>query len=292
MRFELRRLPNYSDEAILAEIRRVAELVQHPTLSLTKFRSQSRVSPTTIFRRFGSWKMALQAAGVGGRFDSSNKAVSREDVLAELQRVATLLRSQVFSRDQFNAHARFTDATVRNRFGTWHTAMKAAGLRTAALGKRYTEDDCFENLLSVWTHYGRAPTYDEMKRPPSSAGPKAYVHRFGTWAKALKAFIDRANSDNPVAEQTNDGGRGSFRKQKTAIPESDKREIRLGLRYAVLKRDRFRCVACGRSPATHLGVALHVDHALPVARGGKTILENLQTLCEECNLGKGPRHGG
>jgi 5-methylcytosine-specific restriction endonuclease McrA len=52
-------------------------------------------------------------------------------------------------------------------------------------------------------------------------------------------------------------------------------------------RDRFRCLACGRSPATHLNVELHADHILAVANDGKTTLENLQTLCQDCNLGKG-----
>ena len=57
------------------------------------------------------------------------------------------------------------------------------------------------------------------------------------------------------------------------------------LRYQVLKRDGFRCVQCGVSAAD--GAKLHVDHIVPVSRGGKTVMSNLQTLCETCNLGKG-----
>ena len=38
------------------------------------------------------------------------------------------------------------------------------------------------------------------------------------------------------------------------------------------------------------GVKLHVDHILPVSRGGKTVMSNLQTLCEDCNCGKGNRY--
>ncbi len=57
------------------------------------------------------------------------------------------------------------------------------------------------------------------------------------------------------------------------------------LRYQVLERDNFRCVRCGASAAD--GVKLHVDHIIPVSRGGKTVMSNLQTLCETCNLGKG-----
>lgn len=64
------------------------------------------------------------------------------------------------------------------------------------------------------------------------------------------------------------------------------RRISLSLRYEVLKRDGFRCINCGRSPATEVGVELHVDHIHPWSKGGKTVIENLQTLCSDCNLGK------
>ncbi len=56
------------------------------------------------------------------------------------------------------------------------------------------------------------------------------------------------------------------------------------LRYDILKRDGFRCQLCGKT--TEDGVKLHVDHIVPVAKGGKTEKSNLRTLCEVCNLGK------
>ena len=59
------------------------------------------------------------------------------------------------------------------------------------------------------------------------------------------------------------------------------------LRYSILKRDNFRCVLCGRSAQD--GVKLHVDHIVPISKGGKTIPDNLRTLCEQCNVGKGSK---
>ncbi|MCR4905479.1 MAG: HNH endonuclease [Clostridiales bacterium] len=56
------------------------------------------------------------------------------------------------------------------------------------------------------------------------------------------------------------------------------------LRYDVMKRDHFRCVLCGRTADDD--IKLHVDHIVPVAKGGKTVMENLRTLCEDCNRGK------
>jgi 5-methylcytosine-specific restriction endonuclease McrA len=57
------------------------------------------------------------------------------------------------------------------------------------------------------------------------------------------------------------------------------------LRFSILKRDNHTCKACGRSAAD--GVALHVDHVVAVANGGKTEEDNLQILCADCNQGKG-----
>lgn len=56
------------------------------------------------------------------------------------------------------------------------------------------------------------------------------------------------------------------------------------LRYDVMRRDGFRCQICGATAAD--GYRLHVDHILPVSKGGKTELSNLRTLCERCNMGK------
>ena len=56
------------------------------------------------------------------------------------------------------------------------------------------------------------------------------------------------------------------------------------LRYDILKRDGFRCVICGATAQD--GVKLHVDHILPVSKGGKTEPSNLRTLCDRCNMGK------
>lgn len=61
------------------------------------------------------------------------------------------------------------------------------------------------------------------------------------------------------------------------------------LRYDIIKRDGGLCQACGRGRAQ--GVMLHVDHIVPMSvdPSKKLDRENLQTLCEDCNMGKGNR---
>lgn len=69
------------------------------------------------------------------------------------------------------------------------------------------------------------------------------------------------------------------------LPTRHKRAIPPKVRAAVLRGDDFACRWCGRGRVD--GVRLHVDHIIPIAKGGDNSAQNLQTLCEDCNLGKG-----
>ena len=74
--------------------------------------------------------------------------------------------------------------------------------------------------------------------------------------------------------------------KKKRVQRKTSRNVSDKLRYQVLKRDHFRCCICGASPAKDAAVELHIDHIIPWSKGGETVLDNLQTLCSRCNLGK------
>lgn len=59
-------------------------------------------------------------------------------------------------------------------------------------------------------------------------------------------------------------------------------------RMLLIERDGGKCNRCGVL-GRHLpeGEVLHVDHIVPVARGGGEELENKQLLCPACNTAKG-----
>jgi len=54
------------------------------------------------------------------------------------------------------------------------------------------------------------------------------------------------------------------------------------LRQRILERDGYTCRTCG-APATH------VDHVVPVVKGGRDHGANLAAACQSCNLEKGAR---
>jgi len=53
--------------------------------------------------------------------------------------------------------------------------------------------------------------------------------------------------------------------------------LTLSLRFAVFRRDDYRCQICGVSAQD--GTRLEVDHKVPVSKGGRHVLGNLWTLC-------------
>ena len=63
-----------------------------------------------------------------------------------------------------------------------------------------------------------------------------------------------------------------------------KRVVKAGMRWQAMERDDFKCTACGVSAKE--GAILHVDHIIPRSKGGRDTMDNYQTLCRQCNIGK------
>jgi 5-methylcytosine-specific restriction endonuclease McrA len=251
------------------------------------------------------------------------RTMSNEDILAQIRDIAARLDKTALAGADIAANSKITQSQLYRRFGSVSEALRQAGIEQVNHGRRYTEDKVFENLLEVWTHYGRPPTVSEMDKPPSTVGKNTYIYRYGGWRKALKAFVNRANSEvaanlpiypehdssylanrtDPTESSTTDvvgssrpqpasqinARPGVARRVQTNVKPEDRRDPTIGLRFKVLQRDQFRCKLCGRSPSTELGCILHVDHIVPFSKGGKTTFENLQTLCSDCNVGKSNR---
>lgn len=104
---------------------------------------------------------------------------------------------------------------------------------------------------------------------------------------AIRDLIDRVNS------QKIDRLKKSKTKKSTAIKsqsqlKQDKsnrsRYIPSSVRVSALHRDGYKCVFCGRSAKQ---IQLEVDHIVPFSKGGSNEPSNLQTLCFDCNRGKG-----
>lgn len=207
---------------------------------------------------------------------TSGSPVTEDELLADIRKTAERIGEPTIGQMAYRKHGQFDDSNIARRFGSWNSALNAAHL---PLLNRVNIDDSelFENILRLWQHYGRQPRRRELAVPPSAISASPYKRRFGSWTQSLEAFVDYANESDTDAPRHTD---------KKIPVRTTSRDPSLRLRWAVLKKDNFTCRGCGASPAKTLGIELHVDHVVPWSRGGDTVFENLQTLCEECNLGK------
>lgn len=205
-----------------------------------------------------------------------HRDIPNEELISDLQRVGRLLNRNSVTIDQFNEHAKFHSTTLSRRFGSWFKALEAAGLEKTR-NLHLTNEQLLENLVEVWLKLGRQPKYQDLTKDNSLFSSATYENRFGTWRKALEAFVVWANEG--IAPESNaESIRSSCQRRRTP------RNINWRLRALVLMRDGARCQLCGAEART--GATLDVDHVVPWSKGGETTFENLQILCRVCNIGK------
>lgn len=220
-------------------------------------------------------------------FESANKCliikkirrfIPDYELLADLCCTALRLRAFTVSIRQYLRLGEFNPSTLIARFGSWNRACELVGLAPVKT-IRPEHSELMANLAAVWRHLGRQPKLAEMTSRISKFSRHAYINRYGSWYKTLTEFEKWINTT--PQSPPNIGG-----EQKSAAGFSS-RYPGLRLRMEVLKRDRYKCRLCGRSPAQFNELWLEIDHIMPWSSGGKTEIGNLQTLCNECNRGKG-----
>jgi hypothetical protein len=239
----------------------------------------------------------LKKAGLEGEkslkgMEYGEKAIKDEVLLTDLVRVANELNNPNISTSDYNKYGKYTAVTMGARFGSWNKAKKKANLEITRVINN-TNEELFQNILDLWTLLGRQPKYGEAISPNSKFHGSTYSRRFGSWRAALEAFIEYVNSDNnneevkdnninliPINNPIHNDVQKEIKIKRTP------RGINLRLRWLILKRDNFSCKKCGRSPAKDPSIILHVDHIIPWSKDGETVIDNLETLCEQCNLGK------
>lgn len=205
---------------------------------------------------------------------------TKQEIIESLQQFSREIGAQNFTQKQYDAwkHRALCASQIAHRFGGWAIAMERSGLEA-----RWQPITGLEQMVEVfmdcWEEHDDAPTVKVLgiylKRLGSKYTTHMYSHHFGGVRRLAQRVADfqlGKISEPQLLERY--------------VPEGKRRRsMSPKLRLAVFERDGFRCRLCGRNTKIH-GVALEVDHIVAFARGGTNDIENLQTLCEECNSGK------
>jgi nitrate reductase cytochrome c-type subunit len=226
--------------------------------------------------------------------------IPRARVLAELEKAAVHFGYKDFRQDDFDKISEVSSYKVYREFGSWEKALiflrdylqkKGIGFEITTRRSRYSVEEIFVEMEKVWVNLGHRPSRNEWNASNPSINFSTVERRFGGWQNACIKFIEYKSGENLSQDQAFENVsdlklKRARKNQSEGRVVEQTRTIPLNVRVKVLSRDNFRCVFCGKSPATDLGTRLHIDHITPFSKGGSNTLENLQTLCLQCNLGK------
>jgi hypothetical protein len=222
-----------------------------------------------------------------------NRDVPDELLIQDVTNVAATLGRDTLTMQEYELHGKYHPSTLQRRFRSWFNVLKKANLKDSRSPFDITDQELFDNLRNIWTVLGRQPKHDEVhnKSVSSTYSASTYKRHFGSWRKALEAFVRYVNDEsaevNALPNSLVNQVEPSCNQSNNVMSHKTKRDISERLRFSILLRDGFRCQSCGQSPISSPGIELHVDHIVPWSKGGETIRDNLQTKCKECNLGKG-----
>ncbi|MEE0804227.1 MAG: HNH endonuclease [Prevotellamassilia sp.] len=282
-----------SEEELINELRKISSLISDEYLSFSKYKKLGgKHTDHTFIKYFGSWFNALSKAGLRtSRNENEMKRISDAALINDVKRVAEELNSETITSSQYAELGRISLWTLNNRLGTWEEILHKAGLKSTGFKTNISDIELLNEIERVWILLGKQPTTDDMKKGISKFHLCTFTRRFGGWRKALEEFvkyingeviyrevhkedIDQGNKDKPSTNNT------KFKSHQTPREPSNR------LKVQVLMRDGNRCRLCGVECNDGLH-NIHFDHIIPWSKGGETVLENLQVLCNDCNLAKG-----
>lgn len=154
-----------------------------------------------------------------------------------------------------------------------------------AARKRYCERNLGKNKEYLHKLYADPEYYERHK-----ANVRAYYHknrdecnaRHKEWAKRNPHYQrDRYRNDPECRARDL-----AYSKKRRALRRGAS-TAELVDRQAIIERDNATCYLCGRGPLTDSEI--HLDHVIPLSKGGPHAPDNLKVTCVSCNLSKGDK---
>ncbi len=287
MKFELKPYNNNAtDEELLDDLKRITQILGKNSITSREYDKQGgRFHSSTISNRFKGWNNAVEKAGLPVTKFAN---ISEEELLDDLKRIAKEINKEtIASREYDNNGGKFHSTTFSNRFKGCNNALKKAGLVVENF-TNISDGELFENIEEVWVKLGKQPGGRDMVRPLSKYTAAPYSNRFGSWRKALEAFVEYINTDVDESQTNEEIEITRYRDiqgKEIEVKHKTKREPSSRLKLQVLFRDGNRCRLCKIELIGSKN--MHFDHIKPWSKGGETELDNLQILCAEHNLVKG-----
>ena len=199
----------YSDKEILEHIKRHCnETVKYCRNSFD--RDKTVCSAHAVEMRFGSWKAALEKAGIESKDRRKEKRYSNKEMLEQIKKHCEEnpnWSSKTFDKDKNTCNR----STVLKRFGSWNAALKKTGItlkNRSEILQRYSDEELLDQLKRHCRENSNY-TKDSFDSDKSVCAASVLQQRFGSWKAALeKAGInikehvkEKVYSDEEILEQ-------------------------------------------------------------------------------------------
>ncbi|MBL9185921.1 MAG: HNH endonuclease [Opitutaceae bacterium] len=279
-----------SNQELIAELQRFSKFYGPSDRTQRNYdKWPERAFCSQTFRTYlGPWKVALTNLGL--KYEPTERQrFSDREIEEELRRFAeaTPAKSRTLSRFKNWQGKRISEHSISRKYGTWHDALHALEIECPgrSKSKKLSDDDVLEAVERIWR-------WTRLKRdvsPPSQGHFIEYSKQHADGV-SVGTIFNRFGCFEPFMIAFGGWKRGEVTKSDllTRLQKKPSRtNISKGLRYQLLVDSKFSCSACG--PKRKQEKQLHIDHIIPVSKGGTNARENLRVLCEDCNLGRGNR---
>lgn len=149
-------------------------------------------SSATYQRRFGSWKKALIAAGLATNYVGAKKVYSEESIILAIKHFYSLNNRNPRTTDFSDNNDYPSFSTVVRHFGTWYSALEAAGLSidTQAFGIRTLAADNHLYRSHAEAYFVDNYLHDKYEYIIEPKYPKPYTYVYDWYIPSIDLYIE------------------------------------------------------------------------------------------------------
>jgi hypothetical protein len=174
----------------LTALRNISEELDHPPTLREFCEADNEFSRRQIDRLFGSWNHAKRAADV--EVTQYAKIPNRRKRARDaLKKAADELGHSPTVAEYAELDTPISESVVRDEFGSWPAAQRAAGLDVTD-PSAISREDCLNAIRDVADTVNGSPTVKQFREQDTDVSLTAIKNRFGSWTAAKRAAeVDR-----------------------------------------------------------------------------------------------------
>lgn len=184
----VRKYQHWSKEVIVAKIQELhRQGVDLSFRAMMLSRYNSMVYAAIRPNHFGSWKAALEAAGLEAEEIYRYRSWDESKIISEIRKLKKL--GADLSSKTMDETANPLIATARRRFGNWGAAVEKAGIdySTVRRRRRWSREQIINGIRELRDQGVRLHSGDVRQHAPALFAAACKPRFFGSWSQALKA---------------------------------------------------------------------------------------------------------